>query len=160
MASAKFYYRDPNAPKPNRPIGVGALALIERDGALLLERRSDAGRWGLVGGAIDLEESLGAALRREVWEETGLVVSGYTLFCIFSDPSRRVHYPDGNVVRPIAFVYNAEVEDFDTLRGSAESIELRFFRRDELPGLDIVETMRPIVDLYLAAPGVLPVVLE
>jgi hypothetical protein len=29
------------APRPNRPIGVGILGLIERDGRLLVERRSD-----------------------------------------------------------------------------------------------------------------------
>ena len=40
------------------------LALFERDGALPLERRSDCGRWGLIGGTADVEESLDDALRR------------------------------------------------------------------------------------------------
>ena len=40
------------------------LALFERDGALPLERRSDCGRWGLIGGTTDVEESLDDALRR------------------------------------------------------------------------------------------------
>ena len=48
------------------------LALIEHDDALLLERRSDCGRWGLVGGGVGIEESLEDGLRREVREETGL----------------------------------------------------------------------------------------
>ena len=71
MPSAEFYYRDSAAPAPNQPIGIGVLALIERDGALLMERRSDCGRWGLVGGAVEVQEALGDALRREVREETG-----------------------------------------------------------------------------------------
>ncbi|HEV2093992.1 MAG TPA: NUDIX domain-containing protein [Rubrobacter sp.] len=74
--TAEFFYGDPDAPRPNRPIGVGVLALIERGGRLLMERRSDCGRWGFVGGSVEVEESLEEALRRETLEETGLVVTG------------------------------------------------------------------------------------
>ena len=38
--------------------------MFERDGALPLERRSDCGGWGLIGGTADVEESLDDALRR------------------------------------------------------------------------------------------------
>lgn len=129
------------------------LALIERDGRLLMERRSDCGRWGFVGGAIEAEEVLEEGLRREVLEETGLVVTDEELFVVFPGPSRVVRYPDGNVVRLLTFVYRARVEGFGTLRRSDESEELRFFRREELPGLDVIETSRPIVDAYLDPPS-------
>ncbi|MDQ3430321.1 MAG: NUDIX domain-containing protein [Actinomycetota bacterium] len=150
--TAEFFYKDPNAPRPNRPIGVGVLALIERDGGLLMERRSDCGRWGFVGGAVEVEESLEDALRREVLEETGLVVVGEELFAVFPGPSRVVRYPDGNVVRLLSFVYRVRVEDFGKLRRSKESEELRFFRREELSGLDVIETSRPILGAYLDPP--------
>ncbi len=150
---AEFFYRDPNAPRPNRPIGVGVLALIERDGELLMELRSDCGRWGFVGGGVEVEESLEEALRRETLEETGLVVTGEELFAVLPGPSRVVRYPDGNVVRLMTFVYRVEVEDFGTLRRSEESEELRFFRRDELPGLDVIETSGPILAAYLDPPS-------
>ena len=150
--TAEFFYKDPNAPRPNRPIGVGVLALIERDGGLLMERRSDCGRWGFVGGAVEVEESLEDALRREVLEETGLVVVGEELFAVFPGPSRVVRYPDGNVVRLLSFVYRVRVEDFEKLRRSKESEELRFFRREELSGLDVIETSRPILGAYLDPP--------
>lgn len=159
-ASAEFFYRNPDAPKPNRPIGVGVLAIIRRDGTFLLERRSDCGRWGLVGGGIEVNEPLEVALRREVREETGLEVVGQELFAIFPGPSRIVRYPDGNVVRLVTFVYEAEIEDFGTLRRSEESEELRFFRREELAGLDVIETARPILEAYLSAGGARGFVLE
>ncbi|QIN81776.1 NUDIX domain-containing protein [Rubrobacter tropicus] len=151
-SKAEFFYGDPNAPRPNRPIGVGVLALIERGGELLMERRSDCGRWGFVGGAIEAEESLEDGLRRETLEETGLVVVEEELFAVFPGPSRVVRYPDGNVVRLMTFVYRAEVEDFGTLRRSEESQELRFFRRKELSGLDVIETSKPILEAYLDPP--------
>ena len=152
-SKAEFFYNDPNAPRPNRPIGVGVLALIERGGELLLERRSDCGRWGFPGGAIEANESLEEGLRREVLEETGLVVVGEELFAVFPGPSRVVRYPDGNVVRLLTFVFRAGVEDFTVLRRSEESEELRFFRREELRGLDVIETSRPVVDAYLEPPA-------
>lgn len=56
-------------------VAVGAVAL--REGALLLVRRGrppSEGRWSLPGGRVEWGEPLAAALRREVEEETGLVV--------------------------------------------------------------------------------------
>jgi hypothetical protein len=36
--TTRFYYRDPDAPAAEGPPMIGALALIERDGALLMDR--------------------------------------------------------------------------------------------------------------------------
>ena len=56
--TAHFYYQDPNAPQPNLPLQIGVSAFIERDGALLLERRSDCNRWSLIGGAVTVAFSV------------------------------------------------------------------------------------------------------
>lgn len=149
---ARFYHRDPEAPTP-QSIGVGALALIERDGRLLLELRSDCGRWGLPGGGVGADEEVEDALRREVFEETGLTVTSQERFGVFSDASRVIAYPDGGVVRLVSFVYRATVEDVSPLRVSEESLDLRFFDREELRDLDIVETADPIIQSYLSLKG-------
>jgi 8-oxo-dGTP pyrophosphatase MutT (NUDIX family) len=146
-----FYLRDPTAPAPNLPRRIGVLALIERDGSLLLERRADAPLWSLIGGSVDDTETLADALRREVYEETGLTLSAFRLFGTFSDPTRIVSYPDGNVFSVAAFVYQVEVASFDSLRASDESEELRFFPRDELLGLAMPATQRPIVERFVSA---------
>ncbi len=155
---ARFFHKNPSAPAPNRPIGIGALALIERDGELLMELRSDCERWGLVGGAVEAHESVEGALRREVFEETGLFVFDCELFGVFMDPTRIVAYPDGNVVRLVSFVYNVEVESFEPLRTSEESLEFRFFDGDSLRNLDVVETARPVIEAHLSPASVRPAV--
>jgi 8-oxo-dGTP pyrophosphatase MutT (NUDIX family) len=147
---SRFYYRDPRAPEPNRPRTLSVIALIERDGSLLLERRVDAPLWSLIAGHVNDDETLADALRREVREETGLTVSSYDLFGTFSDPSRIVSYPDGNVYRVASFVYTVAVTSFGGLRASAESEELRFFWRSELPALDMPATQQPVIERLLS----------
>ena len=146
----KWYYRDPNAPEPNRGRVLSVMALIERDELLLLERRSDAPLWSLIAGFVEDSESLTDALRREVAEETGLTVTNYTLFGTFTDPTRIVSYPDGNIYRTASVVYRVAVESFDPLRASAESEELRFFEKRELPNLSFPATQRPILERLLS----------
>jgi ADP-ribose pyrophosphatase YjhB (NUDIX family) len=129
-------------------LGVGAL--IERDGWLLLERRVDAPLWSLIAGRVEDGESLTDALRREVHEETGLIVSGYELFGTFTDPTRLISYPDGSIYRVASFVYLVAVESFSGLRASEESEELRFFPKSELLELDVPATQRPVFERYLS----------
>jgi 8-oxo-dGTP pyrophosphatase MutT (NUDIX family) len=150
MGETRFYYRDAAAPEPNQPRVLSVIALIERDGSVLLERRADAPVWGLIAGRVDDHESLADALRREVREETGLRVTRCELFGTFSDPSRIVSYPDGNIYRVASLVYRVEVESFEGLRPSAESEELRFFARDEILGLEVAATQRHILERFVA----------
>lgn len=54
---------------------VGVLAVVRRDGRLLLVKRRnppDAGKWGFPGGAQELGETVAEAARRELAEETGV----------------------------------------------------------------------------------------
>jgi 8-oxo-dGTP pyrophosphatase MutT (NUDIX family) len=148
---SRFYYRDPEAPEPTGSRRLGVIALIERDGSILLERRVDAPLWSLISGGVEETETLADALRREVREETGLSVSSFELFGTFSDPTRIVRYPDGEAFRVASFAYVVAVTSFEGLRASAESEELRFFRRSELRGLDFPATQRPVVERLLSA---------
>jgi ADP-ribose pyrophosphatase YjhB (NUDIX family) len=104
---------------------------------------------GLIGGTIEFDETLEDALRREVREETGLEVRAFSLFGTFSDPSRSAAYADGNVQQPVSIAYLVEVDDAAPVRPSRESLELRFFGRDELPLAELAETHVPIVQRYL-----------
>ena len=70
---------------PRHPIlGVGAI-IFRRDRVLLVERGKPPlkGYWSLPGGAVETGERLEEGVRREVLEETGLVVKPVRLFTIF-----------------------------------------------------------------------------
>ena len=136
---------------------MSVIAFIEREGLLLLERRSDAPVWGLIAGRVD-DETVAEALRRKVYEETGLAVTSQRPFGVFSDPTRIVSSRDGNVFSVVSFVYSVDVETFEGLRPSSESEELRFFERDELLDLDLPATQRHIIEQYIS--GATPPVLE
>lgn len=105
--------------------------------------------WGLVSGGVEDDETLLEALRREVREETGLEIRSYALFGTFSDPTRIASYPDGNVYSIFSIAFTVQPSDLSPLRASAESVELRFFPRAELPLPDLVATHRQVLDRYL-----------
>ena len=70
---------------PKRPIlGIGAL-IFRRGKILLVERGKEPlkGYWSLPGGALETGERLKDGLRREVLEETGLIVEPGEVFEIF-----------------------------------------------------------------------------
>jgi 8-oxo-dGTP pyrophosphatase MutT (NUDIX family) len=86
---------------PTRQIRPGVSAVIfDDDGRVLLQQRTDNGRWGLPGGAVEFGESVLEALHREVREETGLTVEVGHLIGVYSHPDHHqiITYPDGNVV--------------------------------------------------------------
>ena len=70
---------------PKRPIlGVGAI-ILKRDRVLLVERAKSPlkGYWSLPGGVLETGEQLQEGIRREVLEETGLVVEPLRVVTIF-----------------------------------------------------------------------------
>jgi len=145
------YHGDPRAPTPNVPRRVGVVALIERGGAVLVQRRADDGQWDFLGGRVDEEETLLEALQREVFEETGLrIAQAARLFGVFSDPSRIISYPDGNVCRLFSVAFRVAPEMGSEPIPSAESLELRFVTLEELRQLDFWPVARPIRDAFLA----------
>lgn len=150
MAQAQFYYRDEKAPQPkgNR---IGICVLLEYDGKLLPEHRSDSDTWAVIGGGVKADETLTEGARREVFEETGLVLKEEQLefVNIYDDPSRIASYPDGNVWRIITAVYRVRLETLPELICSEESRELRFLRREELREVRIAATHIPIVKEYM-----------
>ena len=62
------------------------------------------------------------------------------IYKIYDDPSIIICYPDGNILRNIMAVYKVRLESEPELICSSESRELRFFDKEELRKVKIVET--------------------
>src|ERR1700757_1735689 len=83
---------------PEAPlVGVGAV-IIQENQVLLIQRGQEPlkGEWSLPGGALELGETLQQGIRREVLEETGLVVEPVAVVEVLDRISRdaegRVQY--------------------------------------------------------------------
>ena len=148
MKQAKFYYKNPSAPKPNRPNHIGATILIHYGGKVLLESRKDSDRWAFIGGGLLINETLLECAKRETFEETGIVLADEDIeFCkLYDDPYIIISYPDGNIIRNMMAVYKTTLKQMPDLVCSEESRELRFFSKEELKNIKIVETHTPILE--------------
>ncbi|MCB0403282.1 MAG: NUDIX hydrolase [Bdellovibrionales bacterium] len=76
------------------PYAAVNAAIFNQDRKILLTRRDPAiregGKWCLPGGHLDGGEDWVSAIRREILEETGLVIKKQELAGIYSDPSLTV----------------------------------------------------------------------
>ena len=99
-----------------------------------------------------LNETLLECVKRETIEETGIILSDEDIeFCkLYDDPSIIIAYPDGNIIRSMMALYEATLKKMPDLRCSEESVELRFFSKEELKNIKIVETYTPILEDYFA----------
>jgi 8-oxo-dGTP diphosphatase len=74
---------------PRHSVSVSGVITDDHGRALLIQRR-DNHHWEPPGGVLELAESIGDGLRREVREETGLDVEPGTLSGIYKNMSRGI----------------------------------------------------------------------
>lgn len=120
--------------RPTRLRAAASAVIVDERGRILLQRRSDNGRWGLPGGGVEIGESLASAAVREVREETGLDVEVTRLIGVYSDPAFQVvRYPDGHVVHYISACFECRVVG-GRLALCEETLALDWFDPASLPG--------------------------
>ncbi|KAG5181815.1 NUDIX hydrolase domain-like protein [Tribonema minus] len=86
---------------------------------LVVVRRKDVGKYALVGGFVDVGETVEEAVHREVKEETGLAVWDLRLLPrIYSDPSRDVRR------HTVSVVYAARTQGSPSAGDDAASVEI------------------------------------
>jgi 8-oxo-dGTP diphosphatase len=112
-----------------RHVTVGCL-VIKNDQILLAKRAEgllEAGKWCLLGGYVDRDETTAQAGIRESMEESGWVVNNLRLLRVNDNPDRP-HEDRQNV----DFIYIADAVE-KTGEADWESADVRWFSLDELP---------------------------
>ena len=117
---------------PRKIILNCAGAVIVREEKILFQRRTDNGRWGLIGGLLEMNETYEQAALREIREETGLEVELDSFLGIFHN--HHMVWSNGDAAHVISAMYTARIVSGEP-RIDEESYELRFFGREELPEL-------------------------
>ena len=129
-----------------------SVILVNRQGELLLQRRSDDGSWGYHGGSVELGENVEKTARRELMEETGLVAGQMTLLGVFSGEGMHWVYPNGDEVYNVDIVYVCHDYSGNMNPQSGEVTALEWFRPDALPE-NIFPMNRKALDFYLQCNG-------
>lgn len=127
------------------------ILMVKRTGKLL-----EGGKWGLVGGFVDRDETSAQAVVREVMEETGWKVKDLVLLRINDNPNRPKEDRQN-----IAFVYFCTATK-KTGEADWESDDQQWFGWDKLPNKDNIafdhaEDIK-LYQKYLEEPFTLPIV--
>lgn len=145
------YVHDLRALVGQRPLILVAAGVLicNAAGDLLLQRRTDDQLWGIPGGSMEIGESTEETARREVWEETGLVVGRLQLFDVFSGANMYHVYPNGDQVAIVSVVYQTVTMRDDMPVCGAESLELQYFTRVTLRTVPLSPPNKPIIERFL-----------
>jgi 8-oxo-dGTP pyrophosphatase MutT (NUDIX family) len=128
-------------------IPTASVILFDERRRVLLVRHAEGNDWTTPGGMIEPYETPADAAVREMWEETGLYVALTRIVGVFGGPLCSSTYANGDQVAWVSTVFEAR-----RLRGSPrpdgeETLELRWFAREDLSGV----RCKPHVHLFLDA---------
>lgn len=139
--SRQDYYNDPDAPAAHTIVPAVTAFVTNDAGEVLLEQRSDNGRWGMPGGVQEIGESITQTVVREVKEETGIDVEVVGLVGIYTDPGHVIAFGDGEVRQEFSLCFRARPVG-GAVAVSGESREVRWIPAGELSELNTSESTR------------------
>ena len=118
-------------------INIGAtIIVLNGKNEILLNLRSDTGTWGIIGGGMELGESLEETAARELWEEAGLKAERFELLAVLSGRELFFRYPNGDETYTVVVLYKAVGVSGELRINDGESRCLQFFPLNALPELE------------------------
>ena len=141
MGTRIEYLDDEAAPAANSLVPAASSVVVNKDGAILLQRRADNAYWSLPGGAMEPGEDIATCCVRETREETGIEVEIVRLIGIYSNPRHVVVYSDGEVRQEFSVCFSCRPVA-GVLRPSTESTAVRYVDPGLLAAFDIHPSIR------------------
>ena len=109
-------------------------------GEVLLHRRSDTGRWAVLGGMLDPDEEPADAVVREVFEETAVRVAPERVTGVYTTPV--ITYDNGDRAQYVITAFRCRPIAGTPRVNDDESLEVRYFPLDALPDLRADHALR------------------
>lgn len=128
------YLRSLTGPLPVNLVGAAA-AIVNEAGDLLLQRQVGRTRWTVPGGICELGESFEDSLRREVHEETSLLVQSVELLAVVSGAHTFKQLSNSHEFYMYTALFRVTAWSGMPTPDGVESEELRFFPVSSLPTL-------------------------
>lgn len=123
-----------DAAYPTPKVDVRAVVFRGAGKVLLVQEKIDQGRWTLPGGWADVGYSPSEVAAKETQEETGLIVKPVRLLALF-DKRKHPHPPQPSYVYKV-FI-QCEVVGGELIQQTTETTGARWFRREELSGIEL-----------------------
>ena len=117
-------------PPPRYPVGADAVVIApfeDGDRVLLVRRGAPPPGWAIPGGFVEPHEDLPDAARRELHEETGIVLDSLEHIGAYGHPDRD---PRGRI---IGIVFGARLAAPPAVTAGDDAADARWFPIDELP---------------------------
>ena len=142
------HFNDPDAPPANSLVPAASAVVVDPEGRILLHRRDDNALWTIPGGAMEVGESIGQTVVREVKEETGLDVEPESIVGVYTNPRHVVEYGDGEVRQQFSICFACKAVG-GRLATSDESPEVGFFSPAEIDSMPMHDSIRLRIRHYL-----------
>ena len=118
-------------------INIGATVIVINDkNEILLNLRSDTNTWGIIGGGMELGESLEETAARELKEEANLTAERFELIDLLSGKDLYFKYPNGDETYTVIALYKAMNISGKLKINDEESEKLQYFTFNNLPVLE------------------------
>ncbi|WP_068985460.1 MULTISPECIES: NUDIX hydrolase [Lysinibacillus] len=133
----------------HRPIILpgSVVIILNEQNDVLLQKRHD-GYWGLPGGLMDLGESFEEVAKREVFEESGLVVENLKLLNVFSGSEYYLKVPNGDELYSVTAVYYTKDISGEMNIDYSESEKMQYFSINNLPN-ELSDEYRGFIEQYI-----------
>lgn len=127
---------------------AGAGVVVHKDGMILLQKRRDNGFWGIHGGAVEVGETVEAAARRELLEETGLTAGNMEFLGVFSGKDMLYTYPNGDQVSIVSIAYTCRDFSGKLMADGEETAGFGWFDAKSLP-MELNPADRPVLEAFV-----------
>ncbi|MGW1432306.1 NUDIX hydrolase [Streptomyces sp. NPDC002431] len=113
--------------------GVTAI-VFDDEGRVLLGRRTDTGKWAVIGGICEPGEQPAATAEREVFEETAVRCVAERV--VLTQALQPVEYANGDRCQYLDVTFRCRATGGEARVNDDESLEVGWFSVDALPPLD------------------------